>query len=79
MEELVGRGVLASEGSGVRITSAGRELYDAVNGETGEMSARIYAGIPADDLAAAGRVLARVTERANAERAALSALSALSA
>jgi hypothetical protein len=29
----------------------------------------VYAGIPAEDLATAGRVLALVTERANAELA----------
>ncbi|MFE2738808.1 MarR family transcriptional regulator, partial [Streptomyces sp. NPDC059349] len=34
---------------------------------------RIWGGIPAEDLAAAGRVLALVTERANAELAALTA------
>ncbi|MFE2739040.1 MarR family transcriptional regulator, partial [Streptomyces sp. NPDC059349] len=34
---------------------------------------RIWGGIPAEDLAAAGRVLALVTERANAELAAMTA------
>jgi DNA-binding MarR family transcriptional regulator len=73
VEELVGRGLVAAEGSSVRITGAGQDLYDTTGVETGEISVRIYAGIPADDPAAAGRVLARVTERANAELAALSA------
>ncbi|MDG9717233.1 MarR family transcriptional regulator [Streptomyces sp. DH24] len=73
VEELIGRGLLTAEGSTVKITGAGRELYETTSGETGAISARIYADIPADDLAAAGRVLARVTERANAELAALSA------
>lgn len=35
------------------------------------IGARVWGGIPAEDLAAAGRVLALVTERANAELAAL--------
>lgn len=64
-------GAELTEGAGLRITDAGRELYDRVTTETGVISARIYAGIPADDLATAGRVLTLVTERANAELAAV--------
>ncbi|MEU5642435.1 MarR family transcriptional regulator [Streptomyces milbemycinicus] len=56
-----------AEVSRMRLTDAGRELYESTSAETAEISARLYAGIPADDLAAAGRVLALVTERANAE------------
>ena len=55
----------------MRITDAGRELFDRTSAETAPISARVYAGIPAEDLAAARRVLAHVTERANAELAAL--------
>lgn len=58
-----------SEGSGLRLTPVGRELFERVTAETGEISARIYADIPAEDLATAGRVLTLVTERANAELA----------
>lgn len=57
--------------SAVRITGAGRELYEASSAASGEISARVYADIPAGDLAAAGRVLALVKERADAELAAL--------
>lgn len=57
----------------MRVTDAGRDFYSRVSAETGEISARIWGGIPAEDLAAAGRVLATVTERADAELAALSA------
>ncbi|MFD3373327.1 MULTISPECIES: MarR family winged helix-turn-helix transcriptional regulator [unclassified Streptomyces] len=60
---------LPSDASRLRFTPAGRELYDRVTAETGEISARIYADIPAEDLATAGRVLTLVTERANAELA----------
>ena len=56
-------------GSGSR-TPDGR-LFTRSAAETAPISARIYAGIPAEDLAAAGRVLTLVTERANAELAAL--------
>ncbi|MEV5549858.1 MarR family transcriptional regulator [Streptomyces sp. NPDC052309] len=69
--ELIADGLVAGDGSRLRITDAGRELYSRVTAETGEISARIYAGIPAADLEAAGRVLARVTERADAELAML--------
>ncbi|MFI0926776.1 MarR family transcriptional regulator [Streptomyces sp. NPDC021012] len=58
-----------AQASRLRFTGAGRELYDSTTAETAEISARLYAGIPAEDLAAAGRVLTLVTERANAELA----------
>jgi DNA-binding MarR family transcriptional regulator len=58
-----------AEASRTRLTDAGRELYESTAAETAGISARLYAGIPAEDLAAAGRVLALITERANAELA----------
>lgn len=57
------------EPSRLRLTDTGRELFEATTAETAELSARLYAGIPAEDLAVAGRVLTLVTERANAELA----------
>ncbi|MEV0211507.1 MarR family transcriptional regulator [Streptomyces sp. NPDC050788] len=72
VDELMAAGLLASEGtSQVRITDAGRELYETTSAETAPISARIYAGIPKEDLAVAGRVLTLITERANSEFAAL--------
>ncbi|CAM5732444.1 MarR family transcriptional regulator [Streptomyces fumanus] len=69
--ELIAKGLVTEDGSGaVRMTGPGRELYDRITAETGEVSARLYAGVPAADLAVAGRVLALVTERADAEPAA---------
>ncbi|MEV6839621.1 MarR family transcriptional regulator [Streptomyces sp. NPDC051133] len=59
----------AADASRVRLTDAGRDLYESTTAETAEISARLYAGIPAEDLAVAGRVLTLVTERANAELA----------
>ncbi|MFE1381050.1 MarR family transcriptional regulator [Streptomyces sp. NPDC058740] len=53
----------------LRLSAAGQELSDTTAAETAEASTRIYAGIPDEDLAVAGRVLALVTERANAELA----------
>ncbi|MFJ7074026.1 MarR family winged helix-turn-helix transcriptional regulator [Streptomyces sp. NPDC098781] len=72
VDELLSTGLLTPDGpSGVRITDAGRELYDRTSTETAPISARIYAGIPEEDLAAAGRVLTLITERADAELAAM--------
>ncbi|MFD7135811.1 MarR family transcriptional regulator [Streptomyces sp. NPDC059894] len=68
--ELRGRGLLSADGPLIGPTEAGRELIATVTAETSEATARIWAGIPAEDLAAAGRVLALVTERADAELAA---------
>ncbi|MGC0328171.1 DNA-binding MarR family transcriptional regulator [Streptomyces sp. SAI-170] len=73
LDELIDRGLAGQDGSALRITDAGRELYTTTSAATAPISARIYAGIPPEDLAAAGRVLAQVAERANAELAALEA------
>lgn len=73
LDELLGKQLLATDGTHLRPTDAGRELLAAVGAETAPFSARIWGGIPAEDLAAAGRVLALVTERADAELAALTA------
>ncbi|WP_128434982.1 winged helix DNA-binding protein [Streptomyces cyaneus] len=72
VEELIAAGLLApQEPSRVRITDAGRELYDRTSAATAPITGRIYAGIPTEDLATAGRVLALITERANAELGAM--------
>ncbi|MFI7015144.1 MarR family transcriptional regulator [Streptomyces sp. NPDC050164] len=75
IDELIAARLLApAEGPHVRITDTGRELYARTAGETAPFSARIYAGIPEEDLAVAGRVLSLITGRANAELAGLTAL-----
>ncbi|MFJ3338442.1 MarR family transcriptional regulator [Streptomyces sp. NPDC086766] len=71
LDELLAKQLLAADGAHLRPTNAGRELLAAVGAETAPISTRIWGGIPAEDLAAAGRVLALVTERANAELAKL--------
>ncbi|MFE2601623.1 MarR family transcriptional regulator [Streptomyces sp. NPDC059396] len=71
LDELLAKRLLVADGAHLRPTEAGRELTAAAGAETAPVSARIWGGIPAADLAAAGRVLALVTERANAELAAL--------
>ncbi|MEV0006532.1 MarR family transcriptional regulator [Streptomyces sp. NPDC051840] len=73
IDELLERRLLVADGAHLVPTDAGRELLAAVGAETAPFSARIWGGIPAEDLAAAARVLALVTERAEAELAALGA------
>ncbi|MFF9495344.1 MarR family transcriptional regulator [Streptomyces flaveolus] len=73
LDELLAERLLVADGAHLRPSDAGRELLAAVGAETAPVTARIWGGIPADDLAAAGRVLALVTERADAELTALTA------
>jgi hypothetical protein len=73
LDELLAGQLLVADGAHLRPTDAGRELIAAVGADIAPVSARIWGGIPAEDLAAAGRVLALVTERAGAELAALTA------
>ncbi|MGW6741861.1 MarR family transcriptional regulator [Streptomyces sp. NPDC055025] len=73
LDELLAKQLLVMDGAHLHPTDAGRELLAATGAETAPVSARIWGGIPAEDLTAAGRVLALVTERANAELAARTA------
>ncbi|WP_351236131.1 MarR family transcriptional regulator [Streptomyces sp. NPDC002133] len=73
LDELLAKQLLVADGAHLRLAESGRELIAAVGAETAPITARIWGGIPAEDLTAAGRVLALVTERANAELAALTA------
>ncbi|MFE0350787.1 MarR family transcriptional regulator [Streptomyces griseoluteus] len=65
--ELLTKRLLVEEGPHIRPTDAGRELMAAVGAETAPLSARIWSGMSESDLATFGRVLALVTERADAE------------
>lgn len=60
---LVAAGLLTAEHS---VTPAGQELFARVRAETGQVIARAYAGIPAEDLQTAARVLELVTGRLDA-------------
>lgn len=71
VDELIGKGLVTPEGDALRITDTGRELHTVTGTESAPITARIYGGIPQEDLVVAGRVLARVAERANAELEAL--------
>jgi DNA-binding MarR family transcriptional regulator len=70
VDEMTALKLLEEPSSGqVSLTDGGRELFESIRTSGNEIAARLYAGIPAEDLAAAGRVLALVTERADAELA----------
>ncbi|MDX3638801.1 MarR family winged helix-turn-helix transcriptional regulator [Streptomyces sp. MB09-02B] len=74
VEELVAARLVEADParpSRLRITDAGRDAYSGSTAEVAPVSARIYAGIPDEELAAAGRALTLITERADAELAAL--------
>ncbi|MFI1510767.1 MarR family transcriptional regulator [Streptomyces sp. NPDC020597] len=73
VDELQSRRLLVEDGARLRSTAAGRDLLAAVGAETAPFTARIWGGMPAEDLAAAGRVLTLVAERADAQLAALNA------
>ncbi|MBL1083736.1 MarR family transcriptional regulator [Streptomyces actinomycinicus] len=73
LDELLAQQLLVVDGAHLRATDAGRELLAVIGAETAPITARVWGGIPAEDLAAAGRVLALVTQRADAELAALDA------
>jgi len=57
------------EDSRVGLTDAGRARYKEIRTAIGEINARLYGDLPPNDLATAGRVLATITARANAELA----------
>jgi len=52
------------------LTPAGLHRFALVSGEIASIAGRLYGDVPPEDLAVAGRVLALLTERANAELAA---------
>jgi DNA-binding MarR family transcriptional regulator len=67
---LVATGLVEQSGEMITLTDAGRARYAAIRGPLGEVTARLYADLSADDLAAAARVLTTLTSRANEELAA---------
>ena len=70
VDEMTSLGLLAEPtADDVSLTEHGAELFERIRTDGNEIAARLYAGIPAEDLATAGRVLTLVTERADAELA----------
>jgi hypothetical protein len=58
---------LPGERSLVALTGTGRARHRQVRTGIEEVTTRLFAGLPAEDLATAGRVFAIITARANAE------------
>jgi DNA-binding MarR family transcriptional regulator len=71
IDELVAAGLIARSGPPVTLaaTPAGEERFRAIREGIDQITKRFYGDLPPEDLAAAHRVLAIVTERANAELA----------
>jgi len=57
------------DGSTIAVTDAGKQLHARIRGVVAEITERLWGDLPTEDLATAGRVLATVLERANAELA----------
>ncbi len=56
-------------GKPVRLTGAGRQLHGQIRAAVTQVTQRLWADLPAGDLAIAGRVLSIITARATAELA----------
>ena len=60
---------ITDQGSAVTVTGAAQQLHSRIRTAITEITQRLWGDLPAEDLATAGRVLAIITERANAELA----------
>jgi hypothetical protein len=60
---------ITGEVPAVTATGAARELHSRVSAAIAQITQRLWGDLPAGDLATAGRVLAIITKRANAELA----------
>ncbi|KAA2265356.1 hypothetical protein F0L68_04580 [Solihabitans fulvus] len=67
---LIDSALLEAQPATVELTDAGQARYREIRASIDEVMARVYRDIPAEDLAAAGRVLTLITARLNAEAAA---------
>ena len=68
ISELAAAGLVLDE-TRVGLTEAGQARYHEIRADLGDITARLFGDFPPEDLATAGRVLAIVTARANAELA----------
>jgi len=70
--ELVAEGLVEElPGERIRLTESGQARYAAIRATIDDITGRVWGGIPADDLAVAGRVMTTLTTNANAELATL--------
>ncbi len=66
IDELRTAGMVMFDGDRLSATADGAALFERVNTQTRQLSQQIYAGLPAEDLVVAHRVLATLAARANA-------------
>jgi DNA-binding MarR family transcriptional regulator len=66
LDALRASGHLAQDGHTVAVTPSGASLFGRLNEQFVVLSGQMYAGLGADELATAQRVLSTITERANA-------------
>jgi hypothetical protein len=60
---------VTSDARAVTVTGPARQLHSRISAASTQIVQRLWGDLPAGDLATAGRVLAIITERANAELA----------
>jgi hypothetical protein len=60
---------ITGEPPAVTVTGPARQLHSRIGAATADIIQRLWGDLPAEDLATAGRVLAIITDRANAELA----------
>ena len=60
---------ITGQGSAVTVTGTAQQLHSRIRAAIAEITRQLWGDLPAEDLATAGRVLAIITERANAELA----------
>ena len=60
---------ITGQGSAVTVTGTAQQLHSRIRAAITEITQQLWGDLPAEDLATAGRVLAIITERANAELA----------
>jgi hypothetical protein len=60
---------IPGQGSAVTVTGTAQQLHSRIRATIAEITQQLWGDLPAEDLATAGRVLAIITERGNAELA----------
>src|SRR5580658_4896547 len=65
--QLATKGLVSTAVGVITLTEAGQQLLDRVQGQTGEITERLWGDLPAADQEATRRMLSTVLERAQAE------------
>ncbi len=65
--QLATKGLVSTADGAITLTEAGQQLLERVQGQTGEITRRLWGDLPAADHEATRRMLSTVLERAQAE------------